>query len=109
VDTTDEQRDGTGTARVVVVRRGDRPLGAFVDGPDVRWVDLRRSRTVPFLLAGTALACATAVGLRRAGHPQTIHRVSMGPGGWVSIKNGRPPEDPTRRPLWAVLLRAHRL
>jgi hypothetical protein len=60
-------------------------------------------------VAALAVVGATAVGWRWAGRPARIGPITMGPGGWVSVKGARPPADPGNRPWWARLLRAYRL
>jgi hypothetical protein len=60
-------------------------------------------------IAAFAVAGATAVGWRWAGRPARIGPITMGPGGWVSVKGARPPADPGVRPWWARLLHAYRL
>ncbi|SFE87255.1 hypothetical protein [Blastococcus tunisiensis] len=103
---------------------GARPMGAFVvrDGR-VRWhpvIDLTRVITTAELVVGGVL-----VARRLAARPSAAKaRVTMGPGGWVSMKGGvmavRPAERgwrrkrsaaapagaPARRPWWARLLAA---
>jgi hypothetical protein len=100
---------------------GSQPLGAFVvrDGR-VRWhpaVDLTRVLTTAEIVLGGVL-----IARRLAARPSAAKaRVTMGPGGWVSMKGGvmavRPAErgwrrrrsaplPRTRRPWWARLLAA---
>ncbi|MGY1691490.1 hypothetical protein [Geodermatophilus sp. SYSU D01105] len=99
---------------------GARPLGAFVirDGR-VRWrpaVDLTRVLTTAEVVVGGVL-----VARRLATRPSGAKAlVTMGPGGWVSMKGGAmavrparrlwrradPAPPPTRRPWWARLLAA---
>lgn len=102
---------------------GARPLGAFVvrDGR-VRWhpaVDVTRVITTAELVVGGVL-----IARRLAARPSAAKAaVTMGPGGWVSMKGGvmavRPAErgwrrkrsaaasvPRTRRPWWARLLSA---
>src|SRR4051794_41757385 len=98
---------------------GSRPLGAFVvrDGR-VRWhpvVDLTRVITTAEVMVGGVL-----IARRLAARPSAAKaRVTMGPGGWVSMKGGvmavrpaergwgrRPAAPPKRRPWWARLLAA---
>jgi|1186.fasta_scaffold437256_2 hypothetical protein len=95
-------------ARVVVVRRGRRPVGALAEG-DVRWIDVRPPRAGAVAVAAMAVTGATAVGLRWAARPSSIGRIAMGPGGWVSVRGAKPPLDPADRPWWARLLHAYRL
>ena len=102
---------------------GSRPMGAFViNGGRVRWhpaVDLTRVITTAEVMVGGVL-----IARQLAARPSAAKaRVTMGPGGWVSMKGGvmavRPAERgwlrkrsrptaaaPTRRPWWARLLAA---
>lgn len=102
-----------GPIRVVVVRHGQRPLGAYVlRAGDVRYlpaVDVNRLAATG--LATAVLTVAITVLGRRLRRPPMIGSVTMGPGGWISIKRaGAPPlRDGTPRPWWAHLLGAHRL
>ncbi|MGY1744195.1 hypothetical protein [Blastococcus sp. SYSU D00695] len=99
---------------------GGRPLGAFVvrDGR-VRWhpvVDATRVLTTAELVVGAVLVARRLA----ARPPGPKAAVSMGPGGWVSLRGGalavrpsrrlwrrRPPPAPApRRPWWARLLAA---
>jgi hypothetical protein len=103
---------------------GSHPLGAFViEKGRVRWrpaVDATRLLTTAELVLGAVLV---AHGLARRPSPPRAH-VTMGAGGWVSMKGGsvavRPASRPwgrprplvgasgaaTRRPVWARLLAA---
>ncbi|MEV4543773.1 hypothetical protein [Micromonospora echinaurantiaca] len=106
---------GTPGAALVPVTHQGRPVGAFVlSGGRVRYrpvLDPDRLLTAGagVIAAGLLAAGVVAVGRRR---PPAIGAVTMGPGGWVSLKGlsapgpraARPP-----RPWWARLLRAHRL
>ncbi|GAA0496486.1 hypothetical protein Ade02nite_17080 [Paractinoplanes deccanensis] len=92
------------------VRRGNREIGAYVTTP-------RGTRFVPVVdVTAVAVAAAVAVvgvsaGLAVRRRP-AIGQVTMGPGGWVSVKRAaRPPLRAARakRPWWAHLLRARRL
>ncbi len=98
---------------VVEVRRGKRPIGAYLvdehsavyrPAVDVTRLGLAALATV----AVSAVAVSAAVAVRRR---PAIGTVSMGPGGWISLKRttGPPPRDGTNRPCWAHLLRVHRL
>ena len=102
---------------------GAHPMGAFViqDGT-ARWhpaVDLTRLLTTAEIVAGAVLVARILA--RRPGGPKA--QVTMGPGGWVSMKGGtlgirpasrpwgrpRPlPHPPTsqRAPVWARVLSA---
>ena len=104
---------------------GDRPMGAFVvRNGRVRWhpaVDLTRVLTTAELVVGSVLIARQLA--KRPGSAKAL--VTMGPGGWVSMKGGvmavRPAErawrrarpapsaPPTRRPWWARLLSAKTL
>jgi hypothetical protein len=103
----------TGEITVVPVMDGDRQVGAWLVGPDSATyrpvVDVTR-------LAGAALATAGAVLIASAAVAATRRRpaigtVTMGPGGWVSVKRAACPplRDGSPRPWWARLLGAHRL
>jgi hypothetical protein len=95
------------------VRHGDREIGAYVVGPhgatfvpavDATLIALAALATATAMTV--ALSIATAVRRRPA-----IGAVTMGPGGWVSLKRTGTPQlqAATPRPWWAHLLRAHRL
>jgi hypothetical protein len=100
---------------VAVTRPGiSRPVGAFAVGPDrVRFHPVVDVQTVTLALAAfasVAVAAGTVLELRRS--RPAIGAVTMGPGGWVSVKNTALP--PLRRagrprPWWARVLRARRL
>lgn len=95
------------TTTVTPVRRGDREIGAYIDGRFVPAVDA----TTITLAAAVAATAAVSAGLAMRRRP-AIGTVTMGPGGWVSLKRtGRPPlrAASASRPWWAHLLRAHRL
>jgi hypothetical protein len=77
---------------------GARPVGAYaiVDGR-VRWhpaVDVTRVVTTAELVAGAVLITHHLT--RRASAPKAA--VTMGPGGWVSMKGGTVAVRPVRRP-----------
>jgi hypothetical protein len=104
---------------------GNRPMGAFVvRNGRVRWhpaVDLTRVVTTAEVVVGGVLITRQLA--KRPGSAKAL--VTMGPGGWVSMKGGvmavRPAERawrrrrlapavaPTRRPWWARLLSAKAL
>jgi hypothetical protein len=96
------------------VRSGRREIGAYVTGPDrvvfVPAVDVT-AIVVTSLTAATVIAVAAAAGLAR--RRPAIGAVTMGPGGWVSLRNSTTPAlraaPPAGRPWWARLLRARRL
>lgn len=104
---------------------GNRPMGAFVvRNGRVRWhpaVDVTRLLTTAELVVGGVLIARQLA--KRPGSAKAL--VTMGPGGWVSMKGGvmavRPAErawrrtprapatPPARRPWWARLLSAKTL
>jgi hypothetical protein len=95
---------------VTPVRRGDREIGAYIDGRFVPAVD---ATTVALAALATAVVATASVsiGLAMRRRP-AIGTVTMGPGGWISLKRtSRPPLRAIRakRPWWAHLLRARRL
>ncbi|MBQ0988732.1 hypothetical protein [Micromonospora sp. H61] len=98
------------TTTVTPVRRGDREIGAYIDGRFVPAVDATTVALAALATAAVATAAVSA-GLAMRRRP-AIGTVTMGPGGWISLKHtGRPPlrAASTSRPWWAHLLRAHRL
>lgn len=111
---------GTGGAdptTVIPVSRGGRPLGVFVvTAGRVRYRPVvSADRIAVTVLAAAALTAVSAgmaaVAARR--RPPTVRTITMGPGGWVSLK-GLPGAAPRvvadgRRPWWARMLRARRL
>jgi hypothetical protein len=117
--------DGTGGRGFDAQMAGHRPMGAFVvRNGRVRWhpaVDLTRVVTTAELVAGGVLVARQLA--RRPGSAKAL--VTMGPGGWVSMKGGvmavRPADRlwrrarpapsvlPGRRPWWGRLLSAKTL
>jgi hypothetical protein len=108
------------TAVIPVYREngeGSEPIGAYVITPTgVRYrpiVDQRRLTVV----AVTAVAATAAVALAAIAARRTqVGPVTMGPGGWLSVRNARtsPPRCSSarrsgRRPPWARAVRARRL
>lgn len=95
---------------------GERVLGAYVrSGDTVRFrpaYDANRLAVagVAALAIVTAGAVAGVVAVtRRRGRP-AVGSVTMGPGGWVSVRNAPSLRAGTaHRPWWARLLRARRL
>ncbi|MEV4703090.1 hypothetical protein [Actinoplanes sp. NPDC049316] len=107
------QADRIHPSGVVLVRSGDRTIGAYVTGPDgIRYrpvIDVTVLGVAALAtVALTATALGAAVALRR--HP-TIGSVSMGHGGWVSLRTTAAPplRSATPRPWWARALKANRL
>jgi hypothetical protein len=84
----------------------------MVDGR-IRFVPAVDRERIVFASLATAsvavLGLSAALATRRRG--PAIGAVSMGPGGWVSVKGAAPPplRPDRRRPWWARLLRARRL
>jgi hypothetical protein len=112
VTTTSDGRTTLAPVTVLPVTDGERPVGAWIVGPGTASfrpvVDVTR-------LAGVALAAAVAlavaVGATAGRRRPEIGTVTMGPGGWVSLKHTASPplRSGTPRPWWAHLLRARRL
>jgi hypothetical protein len=103
-----------GTVTVLPVTDKDRAIGAWIVGPDTATfrpvVDVNRLTGAVLATAGAvaiAVLIATA-GIRRR---PAIGAVTMGPGGWVSVKRTGCPRlrSAEHRPWWARLLGAHRL
>ena len=100
---------------LIPVRSGDREIGAYTVGPDqttfVPAVDVT-ALVLGSMATATVTAVAVAIGVALRRRP-AIGAVTMGPGGWVSLKRtSRPPlraTTSTHRPWWARALRAHRL
>jgi hypothetical protein len=86
---------------VVIVDHGRARYRPVVDLERVAWC----------AVAAAGLAAASAVATASIRRRPAIGSISMGPGGWVSVKGATlPPLRPSaRRPWWARLLRAHRL
>jgi hypothetical protein len=87
------------TPRLRAERSGARPVGAYVvrDGR-VRWrpaVDVTRLLTTAQVVVGAVVVAHRLA--RRPGAPKA--RVTMGPGGWVSMKSGAMSVRPGSRPL----------
>jgi len=98
-------------ATVTPVRRGDREIGAYIDGRFVPAVDATTVALAALATAAVAtVGVSTGLALRRR---PAIGTVTMGPGGWISLKRtSRPPLRRARtpgRPWWARVLRARRL
>ncbi|WP_327002088.1 hypothetical protein OHA72_44265 [Dactylosporangium sp. NBC_01737] len=91
-----------------------RPLGAFTIHADgtVSFVPVMDPQRLAWC-AVAGLVAVAAVAAATRGRGPSIGTVSMGPGGWVSLKGAASPHlTPRRRsdrPWWARLLRAHRL
>ncbi|MFI7602383.1 hypothetical protein [Actinoplanes sp. NPDC049681] len=92
---------------VTPVRRGDREIGAYIDGRFVPAVDATAVALAALATAAVASA-GVSIGLAVRRRP-AIGAVTMGPGGWISLKHTTRPPLRAARPWWARLLRAHRL
>jgi hypothetical protein len=95
------------------VQHGDREIGAYAVGPrGTTFVPAVDSTAIALaaLATATAMTIAVSIAVTVRRHP-AIGTVTMGPGGWISLKRtGAPPlRAATPRPWWAHLLRAHRL
>ncbi len=90
---------GAGGCGFDAAMSGGRPLGAFVvRNGKVRWhpvVDATRVVTTAELVVGAVLV-ARRLAARPSGAKATV---SMGPGGWVSMKGGSMAVRPARR-MW---------
>ncbi|GIF23343.1 hypothetical protein BJ973_000299 [Actinoplanes tereljensis] len=98
---------------VIPVRSGEREIGAYVVRPErttfVPAVDVT-ALVLGSMAFATVAAVAVAVGIARR-RPPAIGAVTMGPGGWLSLKRSAAPplRAAERRPWWAHALRARRL
>jgi hypothetical protein len=101
----------TGQVTVLPVHDGDRPVGAWIVGADTAVfrpvVDVDRLAAAALAVAAAATIATVAATRRRP----AIGTVTMGPGGWISLKRTtRPPlRSAAARPWWARMLRARRL
>ena len=102
-----------GAVQVFPVRHGERPLGAYVASHGtatfVPAIDV--TRLAAYGLAAVVLTATVSAAAVRCRRPPAIGTVTMGPGGWISLKRtGSPPlRSGQPRPWWARLLRARRL
>jgi hypothetical protein len=114
--TTTDGRTTTAPATVTVIPvvDGERPVGAWITGPDTATfrpvIDVTRLAGAVLAAVGAVSVAVTVAAAANRRRPE-IGAVTMGPGGWVSIKRtGLPPlRADAPRPWWARLLRAHRL
>lgn len=102
-----------GQADVIPVRDGDRPVGAWIVTRDSAVfrpvIDVNRLTDAAVgLVTVAAIAVAAAVAVRRR---PAVGAITMGPGGWVSLKHTARPalRSGAPRPWWARILRARRL
>ena len=112
--TTIDGRTALAPVTVLPVIDGERPVGAWIVGPGTATfrpvVDVTRLAGAALAAAGAATVAVAVVAAAGRRRPE-IGTVTMGPGGWVSVKRTSSP--PLRsgppRPWWAHLLRARRL
>ncbi|OJF11878.1 hypothetical protein [Couchioplanes caeruleus] len=100
---------------VIPVRHGDREIGAYVtDARGTRFVPAVDATAVAMaaLITAATATVGASIGLALRRRP-AIGTVTMGPGGWISLKRtSRPPlraAPVVDRPWWARILRARRL
>jgi hypothetical protein len=104
----------TAPMTVTPVVNGDREVGAWIVGPDRATyrpvIDVTRLAATIVVTAG-AVAVAVAAVAAAARRRPAIGAVTMGPGGWVSVKGATKPalRSTGRRPWWAHLLKAEPL
>lgn len=104
----------TAPTTVTPVVNGDREVGAWIVGPDGATyrpvIDVARLVATIVVTAGAVAVAAAAVSAAARRRP-AIGAVTMGPGGWVSVKGAATPalRSPGRRPWWAHLLKAEPL
>jgi hypothetical protein len=102
------------TVTISPVLDGERPVGAWIAGPDTAVfrpvIDVTRLAGAVLAVAG-AVAIVTATVAAATRRRPAIGAVTMGPGGWVSVKRAATPplRSGAARPWWARLLRARRL
>jgi hypothetical protein len=105
----------SGPVTVVPVRNGKRTIGAYIVSKDsARFEPATDVTPIAVTALGVAAVIGVAVALATAARrPPAIRSVTMGPGGWVSLKGTALP--PLRgagmspRPWWARALGARRL
>lgn len=102
------------TVTVSPVLDGERPVGAWIVGPGTAVfrpvVDVTRLAGTALIAVG-AVSIATATIATAARRRPAVGAITMGPGGWASVKRAAVPplRSSTARPWWARLLRARRL
>jgi hypothetical protein len=93
------------------VRSGRREIGTYAQGP-TRTVFVPAVDVTAVAMAALATAAVIAVAVSTR-HRPSIGTVTMGHGGWVSLRNSTAPAlraaPPAGRPWWARLLRARPL
>ena len=104
--------DARGAPPVVPITRDGRTIGVVVpDGAGYRWQPIRDVDHVATVATVTAGAVAVAGLVAAAFRRPRVQRITMGPGSWVCFKETAtaPRLRASRRPWWAVLLRARPL
>jgi hypothetical protein len=105
----------SGAVTVVPVRNGKRTIGAYIVSKDsARFEPALDVTPMAVTALGVAAVIGVAVALATASRrPPAIRSVTMGPGGWVSLKGTALPPlsgtGMTARPWWARALGARRL
>ena len=105
----------SGAVTVVPVRNGKRTIGAYIVSQDsARFEPATDITAIAVTALGVAAVIGVAVALSTAARrPPAIRSVTMGPGGWVSLKGTALPPlrgtGTTARPWWARALGARRL
>jgi hypothetical protein len=114
-DTLTNGRAGSRPVTVVPIRNGRRTIGAYIVSRDsARFEPATDVTPIAVTALGVAAIIGVAVALATAARrPPAIRSVTMGPGGWVSLKGTvLPPLHGTgtsARPWWARALGARRL
>jgi len=105
----------SGPVTVVPIRNGKRTIGAYIVSKDsARFEPATDVTSIAVTALGVAAVIGAAVALAAAARrPPAIRSVTMGPGGWVSLKGTALPPlrgtDMAARPWWARALGARRL
>jgi len=112
---------GTGEVAIVPMhRRGSRgqvPVGVYLVSTDrLRYVPAVDVGRIGSLVAATCVSACAAAAVAAIARRPAVGPVTMGPGGWVSVRGARggspslrPGGRGRRRPWWAGLLRVRRL
>jgi hypothetical protein len=115
VDTVHNGQAGSGPVTVVPIRNGKRTIGAYiVSRGSARFEPATDVTPIAVTALGVAAIIGVAVALATAARrPPAIRSVTMGPGGWVSLKGTVLPPlrdaGMSARPWWARALGARRL
>jgi hypothetical protein len=115
LETVHHGQAGSRPVTVVPIRNGKRTIGAYIVTRDsARFEPATDVTPIAVTALGVAAIIGVAVALATAARrPPAIRSVTMGPGGWVSLKGTvLPPLRGTgtsARPWWARALGARRL